>query len=61
MIFGMCMHYGFGARLRQVAVQEGALLTLFFAWNASQTFKELEVKQSVMVHCVKVTHPLLYQ
>jgi len=43
------------------AVQAGLLLTLFFAWNGSQTFKELEVKQSIMIHCVKETHPLLYQ
>ena len=34
---------------------------LFFAWNVSQTFEELEVKRSVMIHRVKVTHPLLYQ
>ena len=27
----------------------GALLTLFFAWNGSQTFEELEAKQSVMI------------
>ena len=28
-----------------------------FAWNGSQTFEELEVKRSVIIHCVKVTHP----
>jgi len=43
------------------AVQAGALLTLFFAWNVSQTLEELEAKQSVMMHCVNATHPLLYQ
>jgi len=40
-------------------VQAGVLHMLFFAWNGSQTFEELEVKQSVMIHCVKATHPLL--
>jgi len=39
-------------------VQAGALLTLFFAWNISQTFKELEAKRGVMKHRVKVAHPL---
>ena len=39
-------------------MQAGALLALFFAWNASQIFEELEAKQSIMIHCVKVTHPL---
>ena len=34
------------------------LLTLFFAWNVSQTFEELEAKQSIMIHRIKVTHPL---
>ena len=43
------------------AVQAGALLTLFFAWNVSQMFEELEVKRSVMIHRVKATHPVLYQ
>ena len=33
-------------------MQAGAFL--FFVWNVSQTFKELEVKQSVMIHRVKV-------
>ena len=28
------------------------LRTLFFAWNISQTFEELGVKRSVMIHCV---------
>ena len=31
------------------------LLALFFAWNVSQTFKELEAKQSIMIHCVKAS------
>ena len=35
----------------------GVLLTLFFDWNGSQMFEELEVKQSIMIHCVKVIHP----
>jgi len=39
-------------------VQAGELLALLFALNASQMFKELEVKWSVMIHHVKVTHPL---
>jgi len=30
------------------AVQAGTLLTLFFAWNISEKFEELEVKQSVI-------------
>ena len=42
-------------------MQAGELVTLFFARMGSQTFEELEVKRSVMVHRVKVTHPLLYQ
>ena len=33
-------------------MQAGALLVLFFAWNVSQTFKELETKQSIMIHHV---------
>ena len=36
----------------------GALVKLFFAWNGSQTFEDLEAKQSVMIHCVKATHPI---
>ena len=28
----------------------GALVTLFFAWNGSQTFEDLEAKRSVMIH-----------
>ena len=28
-------------------MQAGELLTLFFAWNVSQTFDELEVKRSI--------------
>jgi len=38
-----------------------ALVTLFFAWNDSQPFKNLEAKRNVMIHRVKATHPLLYQ
>ena len=34
-------------------MQATALLTLFFAWNISQTFEELEAKRSVMIHRVK--------
>ena len=33
-------------------------LTLFFAWNGSQMFEELEVKRSIMIHHVKRTHSL---
>ena len=33
----------------------GALVTLFFAWNGSQMFEDLEMKQSVMIHRVKAT------
>jgi len=33
-------------------VQAGALLALFFASNINQTFEELEVKQSIMIHRV---------
>jgi len=36
-------------------------ITLFFVWNVSQTFEELGAKQSVMIHRVKATYPLLYQ
>ena len=43
------------------AVLAGAFLIFFFAWNVSQMFEELEVKQSVVIHLVKATHPLLYQ
>ena len=43
------------------AVLAGTLLMLFFAWNGSQMFEELKAKRSVMIHCVKATHPLLYQ
>ena len=39
-------------------MQAGALLALFFALNVSQMFEELETNQSIMIHCVKVTHPL---
>ena len=38
----------------------GALVTLFFAKNGGQTFEDLEAKRSVMIHPVKVTHPLLF-
>ena len=37
-------------------MQAGGILTLFFAWNGSQTFEELG---SVMIHRVEETHPLL--
>ena len=30
-------------------MQAGVLLTLFFAWNVSQAFEELEVKRSVVL------------
>ena len=33
----------------------GVLATLFFAWNGNQMFEDLEVKQSIMIHHVKVT------
>ena len=33
-------------------MQAEALLALFFAWNASQMFEELEAKGSVMIHHV---------
>ena len=36
-------------------MQAGALLVVFFAWNVSQMFEELEAKQSVMIHRVEVT------
>jgi len=28
---------------------------LFFAWNGSQTFEDLQAKQSVMIHHAKAT------
>jgi len=31
-------------------VLAGVLVMLFFAWNGSQTFEELEVKRSIMIH-----------
>ena len=34
------------------AVLAGVLLMLFFAWNVSQTFEELGMKQNVMIHRV---------
>ena len=43
------------------AMLAGALFTLFFACNGSQTFEELEAKLSVMIHRVEATHPLLDQ
>ena len=33
-------------------MQAGALFALFFAWNISQMFEELEVKRSIMIHRV---------
>jgi len=39
-------------------VLAGALVMLFFAWNGSQTFEDLEIKRSVMIHCVKASHPI---
>ena len=30
----------------------------FFAWNVSQTFEELKVKQSIMIHCVYGDAPI---
>jgi len=36
-------------------VLAGALVTLFFAWNGSQLFEDLEVKRSVMMYRVKAT------
>jgi len=34
-----------------------ALVTLFFAWNASRMLEDLETKRSIMLHCVKAhTH-----
>ena len=53
--------YSFGAKLMQVECKQGALFTLIFAWNVSQTFKKLEAKWSVMIYQVEATHPLLYQ
>ena len=42
-------------------MQAGVFLMLFFAWNSSQTFEELEVKQSVIINRVlrRHTHFLL--
>jgi len=34
-------------------VLAGALVMLFFAWNGSQRFEDLEAKRSVIIHCVK--------
>jgi len=42
-------------------VLAGALVMLFFAWNGSQMFEDLEAKRSIMIQCVEATHPLLYQ
>ena len=38
----------------------GALVMLFFAWNGSQIFEDLEAKRSVMIHYVKATHPCTF-
>ena len=38
----------------------GALVTLFFAWNGSQTFEDLEAKQSVMIYTVLRRHTHFY-
>jgi len=40
-------------------VQAGELLTLFFAWNVSQMFDELEAKRTITIHLAKATHPQL--
>ena len=37
-----------------------AFLMLFFTWNVSQTFKELEVKRIAVIYCVKGKHSFLY-
>ena len=37
------------------AVQARALVALFFVWNASPAFEELEMKQNVRIHHVKGT------
>jgi len=37
----------------------GALLTLFLHRMLSKVFKELEAKQSVVIHCHQTTHSLL--
>ena len=50
------VHYGFGMR----AVQAGEIFTLFFAWNGNQTFEELEVKRSEVLHCVKALRARLF-
>ena len=34
----------------------GVLVPLFFAWNGSQTFEDLEAKRSIMIQCVKAAH-----
>ena len=34
---------------------------LFLAWNVGQMLQELEAKWNIVLHCVNVTHPLLYQ
>ena len=39
---------------------EGSANTAGIKNLKSQTFEELEVKRNVMIHHVKVTHPLLY-
>jgi len=49
-------HNGFAAKLWQA----GALFKLFFAWNVLKVFEGLEVKQSVVIHCDKVTTHLLF-
>jgi len=38
-------------------VLAGELLALFFAWNVSQTFKELKAKGSIVKYHGKATHP----
>jgi len=42
-------------------VLAGVLLTLFLALGVSQTFEELEARQSVVIYCAKVTRSLLYK
>ena len=46
--------YGFCVRL--TVVQAGALLALSFATNVSQTYKELELKRSIMIQRVRHIH-----
>ena len=36
-------------------MQVGAFLALFFAWNVSQTFEELESKWSIMIPIISIT------